>query len=173
MRTLPNHRFFHDLLFMTRFAVLTAVCALLCGCAHLYTKRIIFKNHPVSVRVVSKVIDEEYVEYSVAFRNVGRDILSFDYTISDEPDVPHVDRDGPNSGLIENLYPGAEVEVKNPTERMAIWATLGTVTYGKKTPEEIEAIYRPEAVMRRLEQQANGGGGGGEPGIELGSTTLP
>jgi hypothetical protein len=129
---------------------------LLTGCANLYTKRVIFRNHPISLRVGSKVIDEEYVEYFIAFRNVGRDIMSFDYTIADEPGVPHVDRDGPNSGLIENLYPGAEVEVKNPRNRMAIWATVGTVTYGKKSPEQLEAIYRSEAVMRRLQAQANG-----------------
>ncbi len=148
------------------------IAALLSGCANLYTKRIIFKNHPIAVRVGSKVIDEESVEYFVAFRNVGRDILSFDYTIADEPGVPHIDRDGPNSGLVENLYPGAEVEVKNPRNNMAIWATIGTVVYGKKTPEEIEAIYRPDAVMRRLQQQANGGDAE-SPGIELGSTSLP
>lgn len=146
------------------------IAAVFTGCTNLYTKRVIFRNHPVAVRVGSKVIDEEYVEYFVAFRNVGRDIMSFDYTIADEPGVPHVDRDGPNSGLIENLYPGAEVEVKNPKNKMAIYATIGTVTYGKKTPEELEAIYRADAVMRRLQQQANGGGGDA-PGIELGSTS--
>ena len=130
---------------MHRALLLVAVAAVvLTGCASLYQKRVTFRNHPVSVRVVSKYIDEETpLEYNVAFRNIGRQVLSFDYTLSDEPGVPHVDKDGPNSGLIENLYPGAEVEIPNPTKRKHIWATLGTVSYGKLTKEDLLRIYSP------------------------------
>ena len=130
---------------MRRALLLFAAAAVLVtGCASLYQKRVTFRNHPVAVRVVSKYIDEDTpLEYNVAFRNIGREVMSFDYTISDEPGVPHVDKHGPNSGLIENLYPGAEVELPNPTKRKHIWATLGTVTYGKLSKEDIQRIYSP------------------------------
>ncbi len=124
-------------------ALLAAVFTLT-GCASLYTKRVVFRNHPISVRVISKYIDEDTpLEYNVAFRNVGREIVSFDFTLSDEPGVPHVDKNGPNSGLIENLYPGAEVELSNPTKRRHVWATLGIVTYGKLSKEDVARIYSP------------------------------
>jgi hypothetical protein len=129
------------------FLVLVAAALALTGCASLYVKRVTFRNHPISVRVISKYIDEDSpLEYNVAFRNIGREIVSFDFTISDEPGVPHVDKNGPNSGLIENLYPGAEVELPNPTKRRHIWATLGTVTYGKLSKEDIARIYSPGAA---------------------------
>lgn len=136
---------------LTRLCLLAALFAassLLTSCETYRTRRVVFNNHPVAVYVTSKVIDEENLEYAVKFRNVGREVLSFDYTISDEAGVPHVDSQGPNSGLIENLYPGAEIEVPNPTERMTIHATLGTVTYGKKSKEELVTIYKPgQATM--------------------------
>jgi hypothetical protein len=104
-----------------------------------------FKNHPIALYVVSKISeDEETLDYSVKFRNVGREIMSFDYTIADEPGVPHVDSLGPRSGLVENLYPGDEVEVPNPTKEMTVWATLGTVSYGKRTKDELASIYKPD-----------------------------
>lgn len=113
------------------------------SCETYKTRRVVFKNHPVAVYVVSKVVDEERVDYSVKFRNVGKEVLSFDYTLADEPGVPHVDSEGPNSGLVENLYPGSEAEVPNPSQSMTIHATLGTVTYGKKTKNELSAVYKP------------------------------
>ncbi|MEM8953706.1 MAG: hypothetical protein AAGD22_06110 [Verrucomicrobiota bacterium] len=131
--------------------VIFLICAstvILSSCASLYTRHITFERHPVAVRVKSEVIHEdEPLEYSVVFRNVGREIMTFDYTIGDEPDIPHVDKDGPNSGLIENLYPGQEIEVENPMNKMTIWATLGTVTYGKQTRQMIEKIYDTDQAM--------------------------
>ena len=129
----------------TLYRIITAALALglLSQCETYRTKRVVFKNHPIAVYVVSKVIDEERVDYSVKFRNVGIEVLSFDYTLADEPGVPHVDAEGPNSGTVENLYPGSEAEVPNPTKCMTIHATLGTVTYGKKTKTELSGIYKP------------------------------
>ena len=131
----------------TILRLLAAIVTLagLCSCETYSTRRVEFKNHPVALFVVNKVSeDEESLEYTVKFRNVGREILSFDYTLSDEPGVPHVDSLGPRSGLVENLYPGDEVEVPNPTNRMTIWATLGTVSYGKRTKDDLAAIYKPD-----------------------------
>lgn len=125
--------------------LLLAGVAMLASCETYSTRRVVFKNHPIALYVVSKVSeDEETLDYTVKFRNVGREILTFDYTISDEPGVPHVDALGPRSGLVENLYPGDEVEVPNPTKRMAVWATLGAVTYGKRSKEDLAAIYKPD-----------------------------
>jgi hypothetical protein len=105
----------------------------------------VYKHHPIAVRVHSKVIDEDSpVEYTIRIRNAGRQIASFDYTVADQPGVPHVDRDGPNSGFIPNLYPGAEVA--NPLKTKRVWVTLGTVTYGKKSPTELDSVYRPNAT---------------------------
>ncbi len=114
----------------------------------------VFKQHPISVRIHSKVIDEDSpVEYTIRFRNVGRQVASFDYTVSDQKGVPHVDRDGPDSGFIPNLYPGAEVEVVNPKKIKRVWVTLGTISYGRKSNPELEAIYRPSTVLN-AEQSA-------------------
>ncbi|MEM7143689.1 MAG: hypothetical protein AAF591_01050 [Verrucomicrobiota bacterium] len=137
------------------FLALCLSGTLLSSCSSLYTRHITFERHPIAVRVVSEVIDEdEPLEYRVVFRNVGRQVMSFDYTIGDEPGIPHVDMDGPNSGLIENLYPGEEKEVLNPMNKMTIWATLGTVTYGKQTKEEIERIYKTDQAMLAADVQA-------------------
>lgn len=116
------------------------------SCQTYKTRKVLFKNHPVALYVVSELIDEETLEYSVKFRNVGREVLSFDYTIADEEGVPHVDAEGPNSGVVENLYPGAEVKVENPTESMTVYVTLGKVTYGKRPQEELKGIYSPSSV---------------------------
>lgn len=129
------------------------VSLVLSGCQTYTTKRVVFKNHPVALYVVSKVIDEEKIEYSVKFRNIGKEVMSFDYTISDEAGVPHVDAEGPNSGLVENLYPGVEVEVPNPMNQMTVWATLGTVTYGRQTKQQINAIYKPGNAMGAIENE--------------------
>lgn len=117
----------------------------LVSCESYSTRRVEFKNHPIALYVVSKISeDEETLDYTVKFRNVGREILSFDYTLADEPGVPHVDSLGPRSGMVENLYPGDEVQVPNPTKEMTIWATLGTVTYGKRSKDELSSIYKPD-----------------------------
>lgn len=133
---------------------------LLVGCTTISTKRVTFDRHPISVQVVNTVVDEENIVYTVKLRNVGREVMSFDYTISDEPGVPHVDQEGPNSGLLKNLYPGEEREVENPFNRMAVHVTLGEVTYGKKTDSELEAIYNADEVMRSLRASGSGDGGG-------------
>ncbi|MEM9480911.1 MAG: hypothetical protein AAGA58_14750, partial [Verrucomicrobiota bacterium] len=91
--------------------------AFLVGCTTMSTRRVTFDRHPIAVQVVNSVIDEELIVYSVKLRNVGREVLSFDYTISDEPGVPHVDQEGPNSGLMANLYPGEVREIENPFNR--------------------------------------------------------
>ena len=125
------------------FTLALIACLLVVGvsCQTYRTRKVIFKNHPIALYVVNELVDEETIEYSVKFRNVGREVLSFDYTIADESGVPHVDAEGPNSGVIENLYPGAEVKVENPTESMKVWVTLGKVTYGKRPKEELKGIY--------------------------------
>ena len=120
------------------------MASLLASCETYRTRKVVFKNHPIALYVVSEVVDEESIDYSVKFRNVGREVLSFDYTIADEGGVPHVDAQGPNSGVVENLYPGAEVKVDNPTESMKVWVTLGKVTYGKRPKEELKSIYQPD-----------------------------
>jgi hypothetical protein len=113
------------------------------SCETYRTRKVVFKNHPIALYVISELVDEETIDYSVKFRNVGREVLSFDYTIADEAGVPHVDAEGPNSGVIENLYPGAEVKVENPTDSMKVFVTLGKVTYGKRPAAEIKGIYSP------------------------------
>jgi hypothetical protein len=120
---------------------------LVLGCTSLHTRRVVFERHPIAVTVVSDVIDEETLEYSVRLRNVGRDVVSFDYSIADEPSVPHIDHKGPNSGLVKNLYPGVEVEVPNPMNTLAVWVTLGTVTYGKRSDAELDTIYNAEEAF--------------------------
>jgi len=107
----------------------------------------VYERHPIAVSLFGKYIDEDTpIDYVLRFRNAGRQLVSFDYTVADQRGVPHVDRDGPNSGLVSNLYPGATVEVANPLKRKRVWVMLGTVTYGKKTADELEAIYRPGAL---------------------------
>jgi hypothetical protein len=124
------------------------------ACHTVESKRLQFPDQPIAVKVINKIIDEDTLEYAVKFRNTGNDVISFDYTIADEPGVPHVDADGPNSGLIENLYPGAEVEVKNPLNRMAVFVTHGRVTHGRKTGSELQAIYRPHAPVAAMDALA-------------------
>jgi len=131
-----------------------AIPMLLAACHTVESKRLQFPDQPIAVRVINKIIDEDTLEYAIKFRNTGNDVISFDYTISDEAGVPHVDADGPNSGLIENLYPGAELEVKNPLNKMAVFVTHGRVTHGRKTSSELQAIYRPNAAPAGLDALA-------------------
>jgi hypothetical protein len=128
------------------FSLAIVVLVSATSCQTYKTRKVLFKNHPVALYVVSELVDEETIEYSVKFRNVGREVLSFDYTIADEGGVPHVDAEGPNSGVVENLYPGAEVKVENPTESMTVYVTLGKVTYGKRPQDELKGIYSPSSL---------------------------
>lgn len=127
---------------------LIAIAALaLVSCKTITSDRVTFPNAPVAYQLVSDLVDEETIDYSVKFRNVGNTIISFDYTIADEPGVPHTDGEGPNSGVIENLYPGAEASVKNPVKSMDnVYVVLGKVSFGRKAPDEITRLYRPNAA---------------------------
>lgn len=102
---------------------------------------------PVTYQLVSEIVDEETVEHSVKFRNIGQQIVSFDYTLADDPNVPHLDCLGPNSGLVENLYPGAEAVVKNPLKTSrGVHAVIGRVTAGKKSSEQLARAYKPSTL---------------------------
>lgn len=128
----------------SRLLFLGLALAALASCKTITSERYAFADQPVSYQLVSDMVDEETIEHSVKFRNLGTQVVSFDYTISDEPGVPHVDCLGPNSGLIENLYPGAEAQVKNPVKSMrGVYVTLGKVTHGKRTGEELARTYKP------------------------------
>lgn len=119
----------------------------LASCKTVTSDRFAFQNEPVSYQLVSDMVDEETIEHSVKFRNLGQQVVSFDYTIADEPGIPHVDCLGPNSGLVENLYPGAEAQVKNPIKSMrGVYVTLGKVSYGKRTSEQLAKQYKPSTL---------------------------
>jgi hypothetical protein len=122
--------------------------AFLPGCKTITTDRVLYPNTPIAYQLVSEMVDEETIDYSVKFRNVGAGIVSFDYTVADEGGVPHLDCLGPNSGLVENLYPGAEVQVKNPLKSMShVYVTLGKVTHGKRTSEQLAKAYKPSTLV--------------------------
>jgi hypothetical protein len=126
-------------------AALIALAAILAlqGCTTLISKRIRFEGQPVLAKIKSVIIDEDTLKHTVIFRNIGREIVSFDYTVCDGNERVHVDADGPDSGLIENLYPGAEVEIDNPKKKSGVNVVLGTVVHGKQTKEQIAALFRP------------------------------
>jgi len=128
--------------FASLAAGLLAVAAL-SSCKTVSSRSVVIGDSPVAYQIVSEIVDEESLDHTVKFRNVGREIVSFDYTIVDDPNVPHVDCLGPNSGLVENLYPGAEAVVKNPLESKRVLVTLGRLTQGKKTTEELARLYKP------------------------------
>lgn len=142
----------------TLVAALALSAGLSVGCSAyhnntLYRREIVFKKHPVALKVNAKYVDEDSpLEYTITFRNVGREVMSFDYTVADERGVPHVDREGPNSGLVANLYPGATAEVPNPLGKRRVWVTLGTVTYGKRTQADVDALYRPSVSSAAAEE---------------------
>jgi hypothetical protein len=132
----------HTRLLFSALAVLA-----LANCKTITSGLATFPNAPVSYQAVSDMIDEETIEHTVKFRNMGNKIISFDYTIADAPDVPHTDAEGPNSGLVENLYPGVEASVKNPTKsRKKLFIVLGKVTYGKQTSEQLAKQYKPSSL---------------------------
>lgn len=128
----------HALIIVTAFTLVS--------CKTISTDRVIFPNTPVAFQFVSEMVDEETIDHTVKFRNVGTEIISFDYTIADEAGVPHTDAEGPNSGVVENLYPGAEASVKNPTKRKHAYIVLGKVTNGRKSADELTRLYRPNAA---------------------------
>jgi len=104
--------------------------------------------NPVIMRVHTKVVDEDSpLEYSLRFRNTGKQVVSFDYTVADKPGVPHVDREGPNSGMVSNLYPGAEIDLPNPPKKRRVYLSYGKLTYGKRTSAELDAMYRPRTSL--------------------------
>lgn len=132
------------------------LCGLLLSCSGCATReqqpvaryQQVYKQHSIAVSVHGKYVDEDKpIDYVLRFRNAGGQIVSFDYTAADRRGVPHVDRDGPNSGLVSNLYPGATIEVVNPLKKKDLWVTLGTVTYGKKTVTELNTIYRTGSLL--------------------------
>lgn len=120
--------------------------AALSSCTVIESRQKPLANTPVTWRQVTEVVDEEVVLHSVKFRNTGRDIVSFDYTIVDAVGVPHVDSAGPNSGLVENLYPGAETQVKNPLKGKAMTVLLGPLTLGKRSSEQLAKTYKPWSI---------------------------
>ena len=117
--------------------------AALTFCKTVASRPVVIGDSPVAYQLVSEIVDEESLEHTVKFRNVGQQIVSFDYTIADDPNVPHVDCLGPNSGLVENLYPGAEAVVKNPLASKRVTVQIGRLTAGKKTSEELARVYKP------------------------------
>lgn len=64
----------------------------------------------------------------------------------DDGSVPHVDAGGPNSGLVENLYPGAEVSVKNTWGHDKVTVHTGSMTYGKRSSEQLAKTYKPWTI---------------------------
>jgi hypothetical protein len=127
-------------------AGLLAVAAL-SSCKTVSSRPVVIGDSPVTYQLVSEIVDEAALEHTVKFRNIGQQVLSFDYTIVDDPNVPHVDCLGPNSGLVENLYPGAEAVVKNPLASKRVAVNLGRLTAGKKSSEELARLYKPGTLV--------------------------
>ena len=138
---------------MFKFCALLSSIVVITGCTMRQAQlapahQVVDRRHPIAMRVHGKYVDEDSpLKYTVHFKNHGREVLSFDYTLAKERGVPHIDREGPNSGLVNNLYPGAEIEVPNPFEKRAVKVTFGKVTYGKKAPAELDALYRPPTSL--------------------------
>lgn len=118
----------------------------LTSCKTMISDPVAIGDAPVTYQLVSEIVDEETLEYTVKFRNVGQQVASFDYTLADDPNVPHLDCLGPNSGLVENLYPGAEATVKNPLKSRHVHVVLGRITYGKKSGEQLARAYKPSTL---------------------------
>lgn len=74
--------------------------AALTSCKTVASRPVVIGDSPVAYQLVSEIVDEESLDHTIKFRNVGQQIVSFDYTIADDPNVPHVDCLGPNSGLV-------------------------------------------------------------------------
>jgi hypothetical protein len=128
-------------------SLLTALPLLLISsCTMMQSEPYALPGTPITWRAVNEVVDEEIVQHSVKFRNTGSQIVSFDYTIVDDGSVPHVDAGGPNSGLVENLYPGAEVSVKNTWGHDKVTVHTGSMTYGKRSSEQLAKTYKPWTI---------------------------
>jgi len=132
---------------MIRHLLVVSLAAALASCATVSSARIQFPNHPVSMQVLNRIIDEDNADHLLRFRNTGTEVISFDYTVADTPNVPHLDASGPNSGYVKNLYPGEEREVPNPWKRMRVFVSIGTMTYGKKADDVLQKIYRPDQAV--------------------------
>lgn len=130
-----------------RHLLVVSLAAALASCATVSSARIQFPNHPVSMQVLNRIIDEDNADHLLRFRNTGTEVISFDYTVADTPNVPHLDASGPNSGYVKNLYPGEEREVPNPWKRMRVFVSIGTMTYGKKADDVLQKIYRPDQAV--------------------------
>lgn len=139
------------------FPLLLVSSALMTSCTVIESRQVPVANTPVTWRHVTEVIDEEVIQHSIKFRNIGREVVSFDYTIVDAVGVPHVDAGGPNSGLVENLYPGAETMVKNPLKGDTQSVTLGRLTFGKRTSEQLAKTYKPWSISPEGTMPAGGG----------------
>ncbi|MBE7498326.1 MAG: hypothetical protein HS117_25595 [Verrucomicrobiaceae bacterium] len=131
---------------IARLCLLSIVSAAFVSCTVMESKPVALTGTPVTWRHVSEIVDEEIVQHSVKFRNIGQQVVSFDYTLVDDAYVPHMDAAGPNSGLVENLYPGAEVQVKNPLKGDAVTVQVGRVTYGKRSSEQLAKTYKPWTI---------------------------
>lgn len=133
---------------VTTRLLLGSIAALaLISCKTITSKPVVFPDSPISYQTVSEMIDEETIEHSLKFRNIGSQIVSFDYTLADSPTVPHTDAEGPNSGLVENLYPGAEASVKNTLKSSnGVHVILGKITYGRRSTDQLAKLYRPSYV---------------------------
>lgn len=118
----------------------------LTSCKTMISDPVAIGDAPVTYRLVSEIIDEETLEYTIKFRNIGQQVASFDYTLADDASVPHLDCLGPNSGLVENLYPGAEATVKNTLKSRDVHVVLGRLTYGKKSSEQLARAYKPSTL---------------------------
>jgi hypothetical protein len=137
------------------FGTLTLLA--LASCKTISSKPIFIQDTPVTYQKISDMVDEETIDYSVKFRNTGSQIISFDYTLTDSPTVPHTDAEGPNSGLIENLYPGAEASVKNPIkDSKNTFIALGKVTYGRRSSDQLAKQYKPSYVAPSVSAAAAG-----------------
>jgi hypothetical protein len=142
-----------------RLSALLFTLGALASCTVMQSKPIAISSTPITWRSVSEVIDEEVIQHSVKFRNTGSQIVSFDYTIVDDGYVPHVDAGGPNSGLIENLYPGEERQVKNNWKDDAVNIQVGHLTYGKRSSEQLAKSYKPWSITPVASGSATGAAG--------------
>lgn len=112
-------------------SLLLAAC--LCSCATTPAPIISQSpNPPLIAHIEGKYVDDDSPpNYVLRFRNLGSQIVSYEYTAADRPGVPHIDRDGPNSGFIANHYPGSVVEVTSPVKTSRVFITLGRLRPGK------------------------------------------
>ncbi|HCN77593.1 MAG TPA: hypothetical protein DIT13_10430 [Verrucomicrobiales bacterium] len=144
-----------------RFTSLILAAAILAGlssCKTMTSDPVVIGDSPVTYRLVSEIVDEETLEHSVKFRNIGQQVVSFDYTLADDASVPHLDCLGPNSGLVENLYPGAEATVKNTLGKSrGVHVVLGRITAGKKSGEQLARVYKPSTLPPPMPASGSGG----------------